>query len=243
MDFAAQSKKGAGIARLLRPSFLYSFPRRPLLARSYSQRACRGLRYLLLFLLLLSPCSSPNLIRSKNSLISLFPSRASEDHTRNERAPRPLEKATIDTRRYALDKWMYPFFGDKLLVHNAAMKEFVNHIADLSPATIRDYVNIAKSVVASARDAEGPMLFPREWDDDSIDAPEIDDQKQPTVDKEGMEAILREAQEPYRTLYALLAGCGPMRAGEALGLDIRSIHPDCRTLDMVQKAERGELQD
>ena len=27
MDFAAQSKKGAGIARLLRPSFLYPFAR------------------------------------------------------------------------------------------------------------------------------------------------------------------------------------------------------------------------
>jgi hypothetical protein len=60
MDFAAQSKKkGAGIERLLRPSFLYPFPRRPLLARSYSQRACRCLRYLLLFLLLPSPCSWP----------------------------------------------------------------------------------------------------------------------------------------------------------------------------------------
>src|ERR1700745_2292031 len=125
---------------------------------------------------------------------------------------------------------MYPFFGEKLLanIHNAAMKEFVNHIANLSPATIRDYVNIAKSVVVSARDAEGRMLSPREWDDDFIDAPEIDEQKQPTVGKEGMEAILREAQEPYRTLYALLAGCGPLCAGEALGLDIRSIHPFCR---------------
>jgi len=34
-----------------------------------------------------------------------------------------------------------------------------------------------------------------------------------------------------------------MRAGEALGLDIKSIHPDFRTLDIVQKAKRGELQD
>jgi hypothetical protein len=57
-----------------------------------------------------------------------------------------------------------------------------------------------------------------------------------------MESILREAEEPYRTLYALLAGCGPMRAGEALGLDIKSIHPDFRTLDILQKAKRGELQ-
>jgi integrase len=161
------------------------------------------------------------------------------------RKKRPLEQTTLNTRRYALDKWMYPFLGDKLLanIHNAAMKEFVNHIADLSPATIRDYVNIAKSVVASARDAEGKVLFPREWDDDFLDAPEIDEQRQPTVDREEMEAILRESQEPYLTLYSLLAGCGPMRAGEALGLDIRSIHEDFRTLEIVQKAKRGELQD
>lgn len=71
----------------------------------------------------------------------------------------------------------------------------------------------------------------------------MEDQKQPTVDKDGMETILREAKEPYRTLYALLAGCGPMRAGEALGLDIKSIHPDFRTLEIVQKAKRGQLQD
>jgi hypothetical protein len=75
----------------------------------------------------------------------------------------PLEQTTIDNRRYALDKWMCPFFGDKLLanIHNVAMKEFVDHITELSPATIRDYVNTAKSVVASARDREGKMLFPR----------------------------------------------------------------------------------
>jgi hypothetical protein len=140
---------------------------------------------------------------------------------------------------------MYPFFGGKLLanIHNVAMKEFVDHIAELAPATIRGYVNIAKSVVGSARDEEGKMLFPRAWDDEFIDVPYIEDQKQPSVDEDGMEAVLREATEPYRTLYALLAGCGPMRAGEALGLDIKSIHPDFRTLDIVQKAKRGELQD
>jgi len=70
-----------------------------------------------------------------------------------------------------------------------------------------------------------------------------DEQNQPTVDQEEMEMILGEAEEPYCTLYALLAGCGPMRAGEALGLDIRSIHEDFRTLEIVQKAKRGNLQD
>ena len=45
---------------------------------------------------------------------------------------------------------MYSFFGDKLLanIHNVAMKEFVDHVAELAPAIIRDHVKITKSVVA-----------------------------------------------------------------------------------------------
>jgi len=163
----------------------------------------------------------------------------------SNRKRNPLEQTTIDTRRYALDKWMYPFFGERYLsdVTNLAMKEFVDHISSLAPATIRDYVNIARAVVASARDVRGEPLFMRDWDDEFIDVPEVDEQNQPTVDRGEMTAILQESEQPYCTLYALLAGCGPMRAGEALGLDIRSIHEDFRTLEVVQKAKRGELQD
>jgi integrase len=73
--------------------------------------------------------------------------------------------------------------------------------------------------------------------------PGLGEQKQPTVDREEMEAILRESQEADLTLYSLLAACGPMRPGEPLGLDIRAIHPDFQTLDIVQKAKRGELPD
>src|SRR5260370_20788541 len=83
----------------------------------------------------------------------------------------------------------------------------------------------------------------RSWVDAFIDVPEGAEKNQPTVDRGEMTAILEAAEEPYCTLYALLAGCGPMRAGEALGLDIRSIHEDFRTLEIVQKAKRGELQD
>lgn len=139
---------------------------------------------------------------------------------------------------------MYPFFGERYLadVTNLAMKEFVDPISTLKPATIRDYVKIVKCVVASARHVRGEPLFMRDWDDEFIDVPEVDEQNQPTADRDEMTAILGEAEEPYRTLYALLAGCGPMRAGEALGLDIRSIHEDFRTLEIVQKAKRGELQ-
>jgi hypothetical protein len=157
----------------------------------------------------------------------------------------PLEQTTIDTRRYALDKWMYPFFGDLHLadVNNKAMKDFVDHISQLSAATIRDYTNIVKAVVASATNEDGDELFPRKWNPEFIDAPIIKHQRQPSTNKQGMEAILREAQGVYRVLYALLAGCGPMRAGEALGLEIdKHISEDFRTLYIRQKAKRREIQ-
>ena len=157
----------------------------------------------------------------------------------------PLEQTTIDTRRYALDKWMYPFFERYFLadVNNRAMKEFVEHISGLSPATIRDYSNIVKAVVASAINEDGECLFPRTWNEEFIDAPTVKHQRQPSTNKEGMERILREATGQYRVLYALLAGCGPLRAGEALGLEIgKHISEDCRTLYIRQKAKRGKIQ-
>ena len=44
-------------------------------------------------------------------------------------------------------------------------------------------------------------------------------------------------------LYALLAGGGPLRAGEALGLEIgKHISPDFRTLYIQQEAKRGIIQ-
>jgi hypothetical protein len=44
-------------------------------------------------------------------------------------------------------------------------------------------------------------------------------------------------------LYALLAGCGPLRAGEALGLEVgKHISPDFGTLYIQQKAKRGVIQ-
>jgi hypothetical protein len=157
----------------------------------------------------------------------------------------PLEQTTIDTRRYALDKWIYPFFDGKLLadVNNLAMRNFVEHISNLAPATIRDYSNIVKAVVASAMNENGEQLFPRTWNEEFIDAPLVKHQKQPSTDKKGMENILKEATGRYRVLYALLAGCGPLRAGEALGLEIgKHISGDCRTLYIRQKAKRGEIQ-
>ena len=109
---------------------------------------------------------------------------------------------------------MYPFFGERHLadITNLAMKEFVDHISALKPATIRDYVCTVKAVVASARDIKGEPLFMRDWDDGFIDVPEVDEQNQPTVDQDEMEMILREAEEPYCTCMRCsraVGRCGP----------------------------------
>src|SRR5260370_38383181 len=91
----------------------------------------------------------------------------------------------LDKRRSDLDKWIYPFLGDRYLADltNLAMKEFVDHISSLAPATIRDYVNIVKAVVASARDVRGEPLFMRDWADEFIVVPEVEYHNQRTVSR------------------------------------------------------------
>jgi hypothetical protein len=158
----------------------------------------------------------------------------------------PVEQTTIDTRRYALDKWIYPTLGNVYLaeINNHTLKDLVERMAEsLSPASIRDYSNIVKAVVASAIDENGEEKFPRKWNDHYIDAPIVKQQRQPTSTCAGVSDILLFARGQYRMLYALLAGCGPLRAGEALGLEIdKHISSDFRTLSIVQKAKRGEIQ-
>ena len=166
----------------------------------------------------------------------------------SQRKRNPLEQTTIDSRRYVLDKWIYPRLGDAYLVdvNNLAMKRLVETMAveGLSAATIRDYSNIVKWVVASAVDENGEERFPRKWNEEYIDAPIIGKQRQPTSDGAGISNILLTAAGRYRMLYALLAGCGPLRVGEALGLEIdKHISSDFRTLQIVQKAKCGEIQD
>lgn len=157
----------------------------------------------------------------------------------------PVEQTTIDNCRYALDKWAYPHIGEMHLadINNRVLKELVDLMtAKLSPATVRDYSNIVKSVVASAVDEDGEPKFPRTWNREYIDAPRVKDQNQPTTTADGVERILAAANGQCRVLYALLAGCGPLRAGEALGLEIKHISDDFRTLGIAQKAKRGIIQ-
>jgi integrase len=158
----------------------------------------------------------------------------------------PVEQTTIDNRRYALDKWIYPFLGSMTLgeVNNRTLKELVEKMSgELAASSIRDYANIVKAVVASAIDDNGEALFPRTWNEEFIDAPIVKNQHQPSATRDGVTAIIAAASGQHKILYALLAGCGPLRVGEALGLEIdKHLSPDFRTLHIRQKAKRGEIQ-
>jgi integrase len=166
------------------------------------------------------------------------------DHSMN-RKRKPVKPATMTTWRNCVAKWLNPNLGDIPLasVNNAAAKALVSvmHQADLSPKTVSNYVGLVKLIVASATDGNGEQLFPRKWNHDFIDLPIIEHQYQPTFTVETMSSIVEKADGQEQALYALLAGTG-LRVGEALGLEVRHLSSDCRTISVEQSCWEGEIQ-
>src|SRR6202521_4750611 len=99
------------------------------------------------------------------------------------RKRRPAKPATVANWRCCVDKWLNPNLGDLPLasINNGAVKSLVvkMHAANLSPQTMTTYVNLVKLVVGSAIDENGEQLFPRKWNNEFIDLPVIENQKQP----------------------------------------------------------------
>jgi integrase len=109
------------------------------------------------------------------------------------------------------------------------------HERKLSAQTMTTYVNLTKLIVSSAIDDNGDELYPRKWNNDFIDLPVIENQKQPTFTVEQMNFIVSHASGQDQVLYALLAGSG-LRIGEAFGLEIKHLSSDCRTITIEQAA-------
>lgn len=153
------------------------------------------------------------------------------------RKRRPAKPQTISGWRYCLKNWLNPVIVDLSLacVSNGTVKILVAkmHEAKLSAQTMTTYVNLVKLIVASAIDDNGDQLFPRKWNNDFIDLPVIENQKQPTFTAETMSAIVLKAAGQDQVLYALLAGTG-LRVGEAFGLEVRHLSADCRTITVEQ---------
>src|SRR6266404_220483 len=165
------------------------------------------------------------------------------------RKRRPVKPATISGWRDALNAWLLPDLGDKLLtdVSNKTVRELVEKMsaAELSAKTIVNYVQVVKLVLASAVDEEGEQIYPRKWNHDFIQLPVVrkDKQHRPAVTEADLKGILSNVKKrKYAVLFALLAGTG-LRIGEALALCSPDFGPDCRVLYVRRSLWRGREQE
>jgi integrase len=161
------------------------------------------------------------------------------------RKRRPAKPATVANWQCCVNKWLNPNIGELPLasINNGVVKTLVvkMHEAKLSAQTMTTYVNLVKLIVGSAIDDNGEELFPRKWNNDFIDLPVIENQKQPTFTAETMATIAENASGQDQVLYVLLAGTG-LRVGEALGLEVKHLSADCRTITIEQSCWQGTIQ-
>jgi integrase len=164
------------------------------------------------------------------------------------RRRRPVKPATIFGWQHALDRWILPTLGDRLLseVSNGALRELIEKMASggLAPKTIVNYVQVVKMVVASAVDADGEQIYPRKWNHDFVGLPIVQKEKQhrPTVTESEVSTVLSKTRRRYSLLFAVLAGTG-LRIGEALALRASDFTADCRVLRVTRSIWHGKEQD
>jgi len=163
------------------------------------------------------------------------------------RKKKPVKAATLATWTSCLKNWLNPNLGDLPLasVGNAALKSLVARMyeAGLKPKSIHNYLQLAKEIVTSAVDENGDQLYPRKWNHDFIDAPEVvaKNQRQPFFDEAQLQQIIEKSTGLYRVLYTLLAATG-LRIGEALGLNIANIDFENRIISVKESAYHSKIQ-
>jgi integrase len=123
------------------------------------------------------------------------------------------------------------------------VKELVSKMAGagLSPKSLHNYVQVVKMVVASAVNEQGEEVYPRRWNHEFIDLPEVENQRTPTFTSEEISIIVASADRQFQMLYALLGAAG-LRIGEALGLEIKHISDDCATITVRQSVWNSRVQ-
>jgi integrase len=163
------------------------------------------------------------------------------------RKRKPVAPSTLATWESCLENWLNPNIGHMPLdnVKNLSLKNLGIKMVEggLGESAIRSYTNVVKMVVASAvNEEEGEELYPRKWNHSFIDLPRISNPKQPSFSGEMVTRIVAGARkEKYQLFFALCGGTG-LRFGEALGITVQNISPDCSTVKIVQKAWRSQIQ-
>jgi integrase len=113
---------------------------------------------------------------------------------------------------------------------NAQLKAFISEMAGemkgdrlrFAAKSIANYLQVIKAVIASAIDSNGEQLYPREWNDDFLDAPTVTEQRKPSFGASNIENIIEKAQGEGKLFYAMLAGSG-LRVGELIALSVEDV--------------------
>ncbi len=143
----------------------------------------------------------------------------------------------------AMNKWIYPAIGDLPLayVDNLALQPLVEKMsaASLSPRTVNKYVEYVKQVVKSLKAPNGEPIHKRTWDAETMDLPIVNhlEQKRPSLKAKAISELITDSTGQEQALYVLLAATG-MRISEALGLEVRHIHNDGRTIRVEQQVKK-----
>jgi len=162
------------------------------------------------------------------------------------RKRKPVRPTTIAGFASYLKKWLNPYLGDTPLsaVNNLVVKQLVSTMTEarLSAKMVNNVVQVIKMVVASAVNENGEQLYPRTWNPDFIDLPEIRNQRHPIFSEDVMKVLVANSEGRERMLYVLLGATG-LRIGEALGLEIdKHVSDDFSELYIRQKAWNGLIQ-
>jgi integrase len=141
-----------------------------------------------------------------------------------------------------MNKWIYPAIGDLPLayVDNLTVRPLVEKMsASLSPRTVNKYVEYIKQVVKSLKAPNGEPVHKRTWDSETMDLPivEFSEQKRPSLKASTVSGLITTSVGQEQTLYLLLAATG-MRISEALGLEVRHIINDGRTIKVEQQVKK-----
>ena len=147
-----------------------------------------------------------------------------------------------------LKNWINPNIGDCSVgdVNNSVLKRLVALMAKqgLSPKSIENYVQVAKTVVASVLDDNGNQVCPRKWNREFIDMPIVkqSEQNRPSFSSEIMTGMANY-RRPREQMLFIVARAGGLRLGEALGIEIdKPLSANCSIITIEQKARRGRVE-
>ena len=139
-----------------------------------------------------------------------------------------MKPASLSAFTSYANNWISPRLGELELetIKNGRVKEFAEALvaAGKAPKTVREVLMTLKSILLSHRNEDGEALLDlSKWNLSFIteDIPSIGKQKQPTISREALNAILRNRSIKVRdrVLIALDAATG-LRIGELLALKI-----------------------